>query len=69
MSLAQVFGRNVRKVRLEQDLTQEQLAFEAELQRSYVSELEAGKRNPTLDVVEAIADALKVKAHELLIED
>lgn len=69
MSLAQVFGKNVRKVRLGQDLTQEQLAFEAELQRSYVSELEAGKRNPTLEVVEAIARALKVSAHTLLIED
>jgi transcriptional regulator with XRE-family HTH domain len=69
MSLAQVFGKNVRKVRLAQDLTQEQLAFEAELQRSYVSELEAGKRNPTLDVVEAIARGLKVAAYTLLMED
>ncbi|WP_439602355.1 helix-turn-helix domain-containing protein [Devosia sp.] len=69
MSLAQVFGRNVRKIRLEQHLTQEQLAFEAELQRSYVSELEAGKRNPTLDVVEAIAKALSVKGYILLMED
>lgn len=69
MSLAQVFGRYVRKVRLEQDLAQEQLAFEAELQRSYVSELEAGKRNPTLDVVDAIARGLKVAAYTLLMED
>ena len=68
MRLAEIFGRNVRKARLEKGWSQEHLAFEAELQRTYISEVETGKRNPTLDVVEAIARVLEVKATDLLVE-
>lgn len=66
MRLAEIFGRNVRKARLAKGWSQEHLAFEAGLQRSYISELETGKRNPTLDVVEAIARVLEVKVADLL---
>lgn len=48
--------------------SQEQLAFESNLQRSYISEIETGKRNPTLDVVETIARVLEVRVIELLAE-
>ncbi|SDG53435.1 helix-turn-helix domain-containing protein [Pelagibacterium luteolum] len=68
MRLAQIFGRNVRKARLAKGWSQEQLAFEANLQRSYISEIETGKRNPTLDVVETIARVLEVRVIELLAE-
>lgn len=66
MRLAEIFGRNVRKARLEKGWSQEELAFEAELQRTYISEIENGKRNPTLDVVEAITRVLEVDVTELL---
>jgi transcriptional regulator with XRE-family HTH domain len=68
MRLAQIFGRNVRAARLAKGWSQEQLAFEADLQRSYISELETGKRNPTLDVVETIARVLVIEVVELLRE-
>lgn len=68
MRLAEIFGRNVRKARLAKGWSQEQLAFEANLQRSYISEIETGKRNPTLDVVETIARVLEVRVIELLAE-
>jgi len=66
MALAQTFGRNVRIVRLGRGWTQEQLAFEAGVKRAYISEIEGGKRNPSLDVVERIAGALGASPGELL---
>lgn len=66
MSLIQVFGRNVRAARKEKGWTQEQLAFEAGIKRAYLSEIEGGKRNPTLDVVEKIAVALGAPPAELV---
>lgn len=66
MTLREVFGRNVRSARIERGWTQEQLAFEANVKRAYVSEIESGKRNPSLDVVEKIANALGVSPSKLL---
>lgn len=66
MALAEIFGRHVRARRVEMGWTQERLAFEANVKRSYISEIESGKRNPSLDVVERIALALGVKPGSLL---
>ena len=66
MRLAQVFGANVRRVRQARGLTLEALADEVRLAYSYVGEIERGRRNPTLDVVERLAAALKVDPLELL---
>ncbi|MBI2260833.1 MAG: helix-turn-helix transcriptional regulator [Caulobacterales bacterium] len=68
MKLAQTFGKNVRRVRLEKGMTIEGLANEVSLSYSYVGEMQRGKRNPTLKVVERIAKALGVSAVELLRE-
>lgn len=68
MTLVETFGRNVRAARREKGWTQEQLAFEAGVKRAYLSEIEGGKRNPTLDVVEKLAKALSVKPYGLLQE-
>ncbi|WP_374598895.1 helix-turn-helix domain-containing protein [Brevundimonas sp.] len=66
MGLAQVFGKNVRRVRAEQDVTLEALAHDVGLSYSYVGEIERGRRNPTLAVVERIASALRVDPLDLL---
>lgn len=66
MRMAETFGINVRRVRLEQGLTLEVLAEEVGLAYSYVGEIERGRRNPTLDVVERIAAVLKTEPLELL---
>ena len=61
-----VFGSNVRRVRQQKKLTQEQLAFEAEIDLTYVGGIERGKRNPSLLVMARIADALGVDLAKLL---
>ena len=60
------FGRNVRRARQQKKLTQEQLAFEAEIDLTYVGGIERGKRNPSLLVMARIADALSVPLNRLL---
>lgn len=58
MGLAEVFGQNVRSARLAKGVTLESFAHDVGLSYSYVGELERGRRNPTLKVVERIAAAL-----------
>ena len=53
-----IVGRNVRQLRQAKGLTQEQLAFEAGLDLTYVGGIERGKRNPSLLVMVALAKAL-----------
>jgi transcriptional regulator with XRE-family HTH domain len=61
-----IFGKNVRKFRQQKKLTQEQLAFEAEIDLTYVGGIERGKRNPSLLVMARIADALSTPLTRLL---
>lgn len=60
MRLAQVFGNNVRRLRQARGLSIEALADEVGLAYTYVGQIERGRRNPTLDVVERFAAALSV---------
>jgi transcriptional regulator with XRE-family HTH domain len=61
-----IFGRNVHKYRQLRKLTQEKLAFEAEIDLTYMGGIERGKRNPSLLVMARIADALSVPLARLL---
>jgi transcriptional regulator with XRE-family HTH domain len=63
-----VFGKAVRRARQQKKLTQEQLAFEADIDLTYVGGIERGKRNPSLMVMARIADALSVPLPKLLSE-
>ena len=63
-----IFGKNVRKYRQLRGLTQEKLAFEAEIDLTYVGGIERGKRNPSLLVMARIANALSVPLARLLTE-
>lgn len=56
----------MRFYRLALEISQEELAHEADSNRTYISDLERGTRNPSLEVVERIAKALKVSMGELL---
>ena len=66
MDLVALLGRNVRRQRHALGLSQEQLALEAGMKRSYVSELERGLRNPTVRALGRLADALAVDPTLLL---
>ena len=61
-----VLGRNVRKIRQQRRMTQEKLAFEAEIDLTYVGGIERGKRNPSLLVMARIAAALSVPLAKLI---
>ncbi len=64
--LRAVLGRNVRKIRQQRRMTQEKLAFEAEIDLTYVGGIERGKRNPSLLVMARIAEALSVPLAKLI---
>lgn len=66
MDIRQRLGRNLRRLRQEKGLSQEEFAFEAEIHRTYISDLERGARNPTVTIVEKLAKALGVKPGVLL---
>lgn len=58
MNLANHFGAAVRRQREILRLSQEELAERAELDRTYMSGIERGSRNPSLKVLQRVADAL-----------
>lgn len=62
------FGRQVRALRVQHGLSQEELAHLAELDRSYVGGIERGERNVGLDNIHRLADALGVGPVELFAE-
>jgi transcriptional regulator with XRE-family HTH domain len=61
-----IVAKNVRKVRQQRKLTQEQLAFAAEIDLTYLGGIERGRRNPSLLVMARIAEALRVPLPKLL---
>jgi transcriptional regulator with XRE-family HTH domain len=60
------FGEKVRFIRKERGLSQEQLAHNANLHRTYIGMIERAEKNITLLNIEKIAEALNVPVHELL---
>lgn len=66
MNLREVFARNLRAARLASGLSQEALAHDAGLDRTYISALERGLYSASLDVIEKIAEVLAVDADSLL---
>ena len=59
------FGKKVQKIRKEQELSQEKLAFKANLHRTYIGMIERAEKNITLVNIEKIAKALEVDIKEL----
>lgn len=59
-------GENVRRIRKERKLTQEQLAELTNIDPKSIIAIEAGKRNPTFKTIQKIAKALKVSPKDLL---
>ena len=60
-------GINVRNARLRRDLSQGEVAEKSDFSQEYLSELENGKRNPTIITLFEIAEALHVEVHSLLL--
>jgi transcriptional regulator with XRE-family HTH domain len=68
MDWGKVVGSNVRRLRIERKLTQEQLAHDAGIDLTYVGGIERGRRNPSVKVLGQIAEALGVNPRELFSE-
>jgi transcriptional regulator with XRE-family HTH domain len=66
INTSQAFGMVLRALRKEAGLTQEQLGFEANLRRTYISTLELGEQLPSLETVFKLAWALKIAPAELV---
>ncbi len=59
-------GRNLKRIRVEKGISQGDIARALKVARSFVSDLENGKRNPTLTTISKLAKAIGVSTDELL---
>ncbi len=59
------FGQRIREIRQEKKISQEKLAFKAEMDRTYIGGIERGERNVSLINIIKIAKALEVAPKEL----
>ena len=66
MKELKVIGKNIVRLRKEQNLTQEDLCGLAQIDRSYLSEIENGKMNVTIKSLVVIAKALKADLQDLI---
>jgi transcriptional regulator with XRE-family HTH domain len=65
-SKTKAFGRALKKVRLKKKLTQEDLSLEAQLARVYISELEYGKKIPSIETIFKLSKGLNIKCSKLM---
>ena len=68
MDVRKIVGWNLRKLRVAKGLSQERLALEAEIDRSYVGRVERGSENVTIARLEAFAEVLEVPVARLFVE-
>lgn len=66
MELKIAFGRVIRQRRIDIGLTQEQLGFDADLRRTYISIIELGQQQPSLSSIFKLAWALRILPSQLL---
>ena len=66
MDLREVFAINLRRLRNERGLSQDDLAYEAEVNRGYLSQLETARYYVSLKILERLAKVLNVEPAELL---
>jgi transcriptional regulator with XRE-family HTH domain len=66
MDIKEKFGQRVKSLRKEKGMSQEELAEKSGLNRPYISAIEQGKRNVSLEVMEKLAEAMGVIIKDLL---
>ena len=65
-NISQIFGKVLRRFRSERGITQEELAFQAGVDRTFVYRLESGTRQPTITTLISMSRALGVSAVDLV---
>lgn len=66
MDIKQKFGLKIKQLRTKKGWSQEKLALDAGLDRTYLPSIEKGERNVSLEVIEKLALALNIKPSELI---
>ena len=66
MTIEEAFGKAIRELRKAQGISQEQLAEASNLDRSFISLLECGRKQPSLITIFQLAKALNISASEML---
>ncbi len=66
VGLERLFGQVLRELRTERGLSQEELGFEADYHRTYISQLERGQKNPSLKAIFRLAEALGIRPSEII---
>ena len=64
----ELVGWNVKRVRVAKGVAQERLAYDSGVDRSYLGGVERGEENPTVDILERLAETLGVQLAELFAE-
>ena len=64
--ISKKLGQNMKKARAKKKLSQGALAWLLEVDKGYISNIENGKKNPTLATIQRLAEALEVSADKLL---
>ncbi|TDB48391.1 cell morphology transcriptional regulator XreR1 [Photorhabdus khanii] len=64
-TIKSLFGQRVRYIRLTSGMSQEAFADKCGLDRTYISGIERGVRNPTLEVINVIANGLQIELKDL----
>lgn len=67
MNICNLFGKNIKKYRLESKISQEKLAELTGLHRTYISDIERGLRSISLNNIEKLSIALNVEIYKLFI--
>ena len=65
MHLRELLGRNIGRLRLASGLSQEDLAHKAKIHRQYAGRIETGKANASVDTIQKLAKALRVRPMDL----
>ena len=66
MDVRKILGANLKRLRTAKGWSQEDYAFEAGIHRTYISDIERGARNPTIEVLVKLAAPLGVEAADLI---
>jgi len=68
MKIEQKFGLIIRQLRIEKGLSQEKLALDAGIDRTYIGDIEKGSRNVSITMIEKLASYFQISISELFIK-
>ncbi|WP_322969487.1 helix-turn-helix transcriptional regulator [Faecalibacter sp. LW9] len=65
MEINEFFGKKISELRKEKGFSQEKLALEANIDRTYISDIEKGNRNISLEILDKLSKALKIHISQI----